>query len=168
MKNTTIEEHRVRVKNTGNVVFKKFNTLLSNDTIELDSSEIINQVWDEIDCKGCANCCKSARIEWVAEDISRISSHLGMSISKFIDTFLTKSTNISNGEVWYGKQQPCSFLDLDTNLCTIYDVRPNVCSGYPYIQNKNLIYSHNIHSNNISYCPATYRWVELMIENSKI
>jgi len=168
MNNKTIEEHKLRVSKTGNVVFGKYNQIRNAEADELDSSEIITQVWKEVDCKSCANCCKSLKIEWNTEDITRISQHLNMSIIEFVDKYLVKSTDVSMGEIWYGKTKPCSFLDLDTNLCTIYDVRPSVCAEWPNIKSKNLMRDYSYYTDSIVSCPATYRWVELMIENSKI
>jgi Fe-S-cluster containining protein len=168
MKNSTIESHRVRVKETGSIVFKKFNTLLFNDIVESDSSEVIEQVWKEIDCKSCANCCKSSSPILNVGDIERIASHFKMNNVDFTNKYLNKKNNPSDKEMWEIKTKPCSFLDLDTNLCTIYDVRPDSCSTWPNIQSKSLLHNHDQHSYSILHCPATYRWVELMIENSKI
>lgn len=168
MNNTTIEEHKIRVSKTGQIVFNKLNKVKSDTVDELDSTEIIDEVWKEIDCKTCANCCKSIKVHWNSEDINRVAQHLNIDTIEFIDMYLVKDTDTSNGEMWFGKTKPCSFLDLNTNLCTIYDVRPDVCAVWPKIQNKNLARDYSFYTDSAVSCPATYRWVELMIENSKI
>lgn len=166
--NSIIESHKLRVKETGGVVFKKFNKLLSGELVELDSSEIIEQVWNEVDCKSCANCCKSSAASMDIYDIERISNHLNMSNVDFINKFLNKKNKDNEPDSWVINTKPCPFLDLGSNLCTIYDVRPGACSAWPNIESTTLITNHDQHSYSILHCPATYRWVELMVENSKI
>lgn len=168
MTNNIIEIHKLRVKETGATVFKKFNKVISDNSLELDSSEIIEQVWQEIDCKSCANCCKSSAAEMDINEIERISRHLNIGTVDFINKYLYRKNNSDGKESWIVKSKPCPFLDLSTNLCSIYDIRPESCSAWPNIKSQNLIINHEQHSYGILHCPATYRWVELMIENSKI
>jgi Fe-S-cluster containining protein len=163
-----IESHKLRVKETGAIVFNKFNKIPTNELTESDSTEIIEQVWNEIDCKSCANCCKSSAASIDIDDIKRISNHLNMSSGDFINKFLNKKNKDNEPDSWVINTKPCPFLNLGSNLCTIYDVRPTACSAWPNIESNTLTQNHDIHSYSILHCPATYRWVELMIENSKI
>ena len=63
---------------------------------------------------------------------------------------------------WMNKQQPCQFLDLNTNMCSIYAVRPADCAGFPHLTKRKMVNYMHVHKQNIAYCPATYRMVEKM------
>ena len=63
---------------------------------------------------------------------------------------------------WMNRQQPCQFLDLSTNMCTIYAVRPADCAGFPHLTKKKMTDYMHVHKQNIAYCPATYKMVEKM------
>jgi Fe-S-cluster containining protein len=67
---------------------------------------------------------------------------------------------------WMNVKQPCQFLDLKTNMCNIYAVRPRDCAGFPH-HNKKMgeDYMH-MYKQNIEYCPATYRLVEGIMEKA--
>jgi hypothetical protein len=61
---------------------------------------------------------------------------------------------------WMNKKQPCQFLNLTTNMCSIYEVRPDDCAGFPHLKKKKMVEYIHVHQQNISYCPATYKMVE--------
>ena len=46
------------------------------------------EVWEEIDCLTCANCCKVMSPTFTKKDITRISSHLGMTEDAFREKWL--------------------------------------------------------------------------------
>jgi Fe-S-cluster containining protein len=60
------------------------------------------------------------------------------------------------------KKQPCQFLNLVDNKCSIYEVRPEDCSGFPHLSKKMKDYIH-VHKQNVEYCPATHKLVEKMM-----
>jgi hypothetical protein len=61
--------------------------------------------------------------------------------------------------------RPCQFLDLKTNMCSIYEVRPADCAGFPHFTKKKMINYMHVHKQNIEYCPATFKMVQKMMEN---
>lgn len=61
------------------------------------------------------------------------------------------------------RSQPCQFLDLTTNMCSIYEVRPADCADFPHFHRRPATDYFYIHKQNIQYCPATM----LLIENLK-
>ena len=69
---------------------------------------------------------------------------------------------------WVNISQPCQFLDLSTNMCSIYEVRPADCAGFPHLAKKKMVDYMHVHQQNIEYCPATYKMVEKMMEKIKI
>lgn len=115
------------------------------------------EVWKETQCLNCANCCKTMTPTFTPEDLTRISQHLGMTEQAFKDKWLYKEKK-RNGD-WMNRKQPCQFLNLEDNKCTIYEVRPIDCAGFPHFDKKMAEYNH-VHLQNIQYCPATFTLME--------
>lgn len=118
------------------------------------------EVWKEVDCLSCANCCKKMTPTFSKTDIRRISAHFGQTPEEFYKKWLMKD---SNKDV-VNKKQPCQFLDLKTNKCSIYAIRPSDCAGFPHLTKKPWRDYAYIHKQNIDYCPATFRLIEKLIE----
>ncbi|MDE3234643.1 MAG: YkgJ family cysteine cluster protein [Bacteroidota bacterium] len=125
------------------------------------AEEIDKEVWQEIDCLSCANCCKKMSPTFTTKDIKRISAHVGMTADEFKEKWLYLDKKDKD---WMNTKQPCQFLDLRTNMCSIYEVRPADCAGFPHLTKKKMVEYIHVHQQNIQYCPATYRMVEKMIE----
>lgn len=117
------------------------------------------QVWAEADCLSCANCCKTMSPTFNAKDIRRISAHFNMSPGQFKEKWLFFDKKDKD---WMNKKQPCQFLDLTTNMCSIYAIRPDDCAGFPHLTKKKMIDYMHVHRQNIAYCPATFKMVENM------
>jgi len=128
---------------------------LNRITLEADA-----EVWKETTCLNCGNCCKTMSPTYNGADIRRISSHLQMSRSAFVKKWLRKDPD---GD-WINKTEPCQFLDEVTNYCSIYEVRPQDCSGFPHHTRKHTVQYLHVFKQNIEYCPATFRLVEKMME----
>ena len=114
-------------------------------------------VWKEIDCLSCGNCCKKMTPTFTPADMRRISAHLGMSVAEFKEKWLTYDKK--DGD-WQNTRQPCQFLDLKDNKCSIYAVRPADCAGFPHLTKKKPQEYMHVHKQNLAYCPATLRMVE--------
>jgi Fe-S-cluster containining protein len=119
------------------------------------------EVWRETDCLSCANCCKTMTPTFNNADIRRISAHLGYSVADFKARYLRKERG-KDGD-WLNKVEPCQFLNPADNKCSIYEVRPADCAGFPHLPKKMLEYMH-VHKQNVEYCPATFRLVEKMMQ----
>ena len=117
------------------------------------------EVWKETDCLSCANCCKTMTPTFNNADIKRISAHFGQTPDEFKRKWLKKDRQ---GD-YVNTRQPCQFLNLKDNKCSIYEIRPLDCSGFPHLPKRMKDYIH-VHKQNIEYCPATYRLVEKMME----
>lgn len=118
------------------------------------------EVWKDMDCLACANCCKTMSPTFTTEDVKRISKHVGMSAQAFRDKYLYFEKGDKD---WMNKQQPCQFLNLTDNKCSIYEVRPSDCSGFPHHTKKNVLEYTHVYKQNVEYCPATYKLVERMM-----
>ncbi|HMN33368.1 MAG TPA: YkgJ family cysteine cluster protein [Chitinophagaceae bacterium] len=114
------------------------------------------ETWNEVDCLECANCCKVMTPTFTNEDIKRISSYVNMNENEFTDKWLKveeESKDVVN------KIQPCQFLNLETNKCTIYEVRPADCREFPHFKRKPFGDYNHVHEQNIEYCPATFKLI---------
>lgn len=132
--------------------------------LDLLCDEKDKEVWAEIDCLSCANCCKVMSPTYTFQDIKRIASHLGMRPKDFKEKWLYRDKKSND---WMNRSLPCQFLDLATNLCSIYEVRPADCAGFPHLIKKPITDYIYIHKQNIEYCPATMLFVEKMFEAIK-
>lgn len=142
--------------------FKSFLTRLENNPPrKLDELAVQadRDVWMETDCLSCANCCKTMSPTFNTKDLKRISAHLGMSVKAFKEKWLYYDKKDKD---WMNRQQPCQFLDLTTNMCSIYEVRPDDCAGFPHLTKKKMKDYLHVHKQNIEYCPATFKMVEKM------
>lgn len=120
-----------------------------------------NEVWKEIDCLSCANCCKKMTPTFTEKDIKRASLYLKIPTETFKKNWLQYS---KKNQEWTNLTQPCQFLDLSSNKCKIYNARPADCSGFPHLTKKNPVSYLHVHQQNIKYCPATFLMVQKMME----
>lgn len=156
----------LRLFNKSVLIYKrKFRRFLSklekNPPKDLDKiAEAVDaSVWKEVDCLTCANCCKTMSPTFTVKDIKRISAHLGMKPLAFREKYLYLEKKDKD---WMNKQQPCQFLNLNNNMCSIYEVRPADCAGFPHLTKKKMVDYIHVHKQNIQYCPATFKMVEKM------
>lgn len=144
--------------------FKKYLAKVENNppkNIDIISNEINTEVWKEIDCLSCGNCCKKMTPTFTSQDIKRISSHFKMSIKAFKEKWLQYDKKAAD---WMNNITPCQFLDVSNNICSIYEVRPSDCAGFPHLNKKKMVDYIHVHQQNVEYCPATFKMVEKMME----
>jgi Fe-S-cluster containining protein len=121
---------------------------------------IAQEVWDEVDCLTCANCCKKMTPSFTTKDLKRISAHFNQTPEAFSNQWLKKDKN----KDMVNMSQPCQFLDNKTNKCSIYAIRPTDCSSFPHLTKKKWTDYFHVHKQNIDYCPAAFKMVEKMIQ----
>jgi uncharacterized protein len=142
---------------------RRFLTKLENNpprTLDVIAAEADKEVWQEVNCLACSNCCRNMSPTFTFQDMKRISAHFGMTISAFKEKWLYKA---KDGD-WMNVNQPCQFLDRKTNMCSIYAIRPADCAEFPHLKkNRTKDYIH-VHKQNVQYCPATFKWTEKLIE----
>lgn len=119
--------------------------------------ETHEEVFEEIDCLTCANCCKTTGPLYTEKDIERIAKHLRMKSAEFEAQFLRVDED--NDKVL--QNLPCFFLNED-NTCSIYDVRPKACREYPHTDRKKIYQINRLMLKNTEICPAAQVWVEKM------
>jgi len=134
-----------------------------------NKNEVLNQLpglheaaFSKIDCLQCANCCKNYSPRFKTPDIKRISKHLKMRESEFIETYL----KVDEDGDFVVRSTPCPFLGSD-NFCNIYDQRPSDCQRFPYTDEDVFIKRQQLTLKNSTFCPITYYVLEKLIEANK-
>jgi len=127
--------------------------------IDQRTAQVEQEVWKEVDCLTCANCCKKMTPTFTQQDIKRISKHFNQTPEEFRRQWLVRDRN----KDLVNKKQPCQFLNLSDNKCSIYAIRPVDCSGFPHLSKKKWSEYAHVHKQNIDYCPATFKMVEKMM-----
>ena len=136
---------------------KLFSKLKKSKPARLDDvvRELHDEVFENIDCLKCANCCKTTSPTFYDKDIERLSKHLKLKPSQFIEKYL----HIDEDNDYVLNSSPCAFLDSD-NYCTVYEARPLACREYPHTNRKRFYQILDITLPNTSICPAAYKIVE--------
>lgn len=162
-KSFTLISFRERAKQN-RISFRRFLTRLKKDPpggLDQKTELAEREVWKEVDCMKCANCCKVMTPTYTEKDIRRIARFLGKTVQQVKSSWLKKERG---EDTWVNKSVPCQFLDLKTNHCTIYEVRPADCEGFPHLSKKKMVDYIHVHHQNLDDCPATFRMVEKMRE----
>src|SRR3954467_10251508 len=92
------------------------------------------EVFEEINCLECANCCKTTSPIFYQTDIERVAKFLRMKPGDFIEKYL----RVDEDKDYVLKSSPCAFLDSE-NYCTIYESRPKACREYPHTDRKKMV-----------------------------
>jgi len=124
--------------------------------LDLIMQDLHHKEFEKTDCLTCANCCKTTSPIFTEKDIQRIAKHLKMKVVNFIANYLERDAD----DFYVLKTAPCTFLDLQDNTCSIYDVRPKACSEYPHTNRRKFIQLTNLTLKNTEICPAVFNIVE--------
>ena len=136
---------------------KLFKSLKKRKPKNLDT--IVQQahvdVFDEIDCLECANCCKSLGPRITDADIARLAKYLKFKPGKLIEKYF----RIDEDGDYVFQTMPCPFLMSD-NYCMVYESRPKACREYPHTDQKRFYQVLDLTKENVKTCPAVYEIVE--------
>jgi len=141
-------------ENTAFRAFVKMEVELSDRRLNTLVSETTSQVWKHIDCRSCANCCRTRQPVFSRVEVQRIAAYLGLTMEEVRTRYLTSDAETGK---YITQALPCPFLD--GNLCGIYEVRPAVCANYPHLH-------RNFRSrlwqaiDNAETCPIVYNVLE--------
>jgi Fe-S-cluster containining protein len=119
------------------------------------------EAFSHINCLECAACCRNYSPRFKTPDIKRISRHLNMKESVFIETYL----RLDEEGDYVVRQTPCAFLGAD-NFCSIYEVRPSDCVRFPYTDEDVLLKRPNLTLKNSTFCPAVHFVLEKLAESN--
>jgi uncharacterized protein len=117
------------------------------------------EIFDQIDCLQCANCCKSISPTLYDKDIERLARFLKIKPSEFINQYL----QMDEEKDYVFKQTPCPFLDTE-NYCIVYKDRPKACREYPHTNRPRFYQILKLTLKNTYVCPAAYYVMERLKE----
>ena len=122
-----------------------------------NSIALAEKTWEEVGCLNCANCCKKMTPTFKKVEVKRIAEHIGLSYKEYFEKYLTIDDD--NGDI-INKSTPCQHLNLKTNKCSVYEIRPADCRLFPHFQRKDFHDISYVIAENVAACPATLIFVE--------
>jgi hypothetical protein len=130
---------------------KFFSKLKARPPKDLDERfhDLHNNVFREINCLNCANCCKTTSPIFRDVDIDRLAKHLGVKPGQLIGDHL----HLDHEGDYVLNVAPCPFLGPD-NYCSVYEARPRACREYPHTDRKNMLQILPLTLRNTLVCPA--------------
>lgn len=152
---------RQRAKDEKKANKKYFDTLARRRPRQLDTivSTLHEEVFREIDCLQCANCCKTTSPIFRDKDIEHIAAFLRLRPGELVARYL----HIDEDGDYVLNSSPCPFLGPG-NYCSIYEARPRACREYPHTSRKNFHQILNLTLKNTMICPAAFEVVKRLRE----
>ena len=139
---------------------KKFlQRLKDEDPRKVDGAfhRLHEEVFEEINCLDCGNCCKTTSPIFYQADIERLSKSLRIKPGDFISKYL----RLDEDRDYVLTTAPCPFLGTD-NYCAVYEDRPKACREYPHTDRKKMVQITDLTYKNTLVCPAVLEMVERM------
>ena len=112
------------------------------------------QVFEEVNCLDCGNCCRTLGPRITDADIRRVSSALKIKPSELTGKYL----HLDEDNDYVFNTMPCLFLGTD-NYCSIYENRPRACRDYPHTDRRRMQQLFAITLKNTETCPAVFEIV---------
>lgn len=152
-----LDRFREQAKNRAAENKKYLQSLKRKDPRQVDNEfhHLHEEVFEEIDCLTCANCCKTTSPIFYQNDIERMAKSLRMKPGDFIEKYL----RIDEDKDYVLKSSPCPFLDGE-NYCSVYNDRPKACREYPHTDRKKMVQITELTYKNTLVCPAVLEMVE--------
>jgi uncharacterized protein len=156
-KPVNLDQFKLRASNKEQENRKFLANLRKKDSRKLDDlfHSAHEEVFQEIDCLACANCCKTTSPIFYQNDIERVAKALRMRPADFVEKYL----RIDEDNDYVLKSSPCPFLDSD-NYCVVYEDRPKACREYPHTDRKKVVQITDLTLKNTMVCPAVLEIVE--------
>jgi len=115
------------------------------------------QIFKEVNCLDCGNCCHTLGPRIIDADVRRISAVLKIKPSELTEKYL----HLDEDNDYVFRTMPCPFLGPE-NYCTIYNYRPRACREYPHTNRRRMYQILGITLKNTTTCPAVFEIVERM------
>jgi Fe-S-cluster containining protein len=139
----------------------EFDGALSDEALDALVEEVANPIVAAIDCKQCANCCRSLDVCLIPPDIDRLSAALHIPIEDVITRYADEDLGMAHGEWAVIPEHPCPFLR--GKLCSIYANRPHACRIYPQFT-PDFRYNMDDAIEGASFCPIIYNVLSTLVE----
>jgi Fe-S-cluster containining protein len=152
-----LDRFREMAKNKATENRKFLQSLKKKNPRKVDDAfhELHEEVFEEVNCLDCANCCKTTSPIFYQTDIERVARSLRMKPGDFIEKYL----HIDEDKDYVLKSSPCPFLDKE-NYCSVYEDRPKACREYPHTDRKKMVQIMDLTYKNTLVCPAALEIVE--------
>ncbi len=121
--------------------------------------QLHDEVFAEVKCLQCANCCRTTGPLFTQQDIERIAAHLAQPVGHFIREYLQMD---EDGD-FVLQTTPCAFLSTDDNTCSIYAIRPDACRDYPHTHRANQQSIFDLTLKNAEVCPAVLEILDRLV-----
>ena len=131
----------------------------SGRRLDTEVHELCRRISEQIDCRKCANCCKTCGPILKMPDVRRLTKHLNLKLADFQQKYLMVD---KEGEGYSFRQIPCPFLQQ--NLCSVYNQRPGDCRSYPHLHKKDFVFRLAQAVSNCSVCPIVFNVYEELKE----
>jgi len=138
--------------------YKRFLQKADKNRVLKQLPKLHQEAFSKINCLHCASCCKNYSPRFKTPDIKRISKHLKMRESGFINKYLL----VDEDGDFVLNSKPCPFLGND-NYCSIYEERPSDCRRFPYTAEDVFIKRKELTQKNSTFCPITYYVLEKLL-----
>ena len=143
-------------------IYKQYLQRAKKNDVLAQLPRLHEEAFSKVDCLHCANCCKNYSPRFKTPDIKRISRHLQMRESDFIEKYL----KVDEEGDFVVKSLPCPFLGAD-NYCSIYEQRPSDCQRFPYTNEDVIIKRQSLTLKNSTFCPITWYVLEGLLATIK-
>lgn len=152
-----LQRHAERSSGKARENRKFLNSLKNENAAKVDAAfhRVHDEVFGEIECLACANCCKTTSPIFYQNDIERLAASLRIKPGDFIERYL----HIDDDNDYVLRSTPCPFLD-EENHCTVYEERPRACREYPHTRRKKMFQLTELTYRNTLVCPAVFEIVE--------
>lgn len=121
--------------------------------------ELHDEVFDDIDCLKCGNCCSTISPIIINKDIERISRKLKTKPASLVEAYL----RVDEDDDYVFRQTPCPFLGTDL-YCAVYSDRPKACAEYPHTDRIKFYQALDLSLKNTETCPAVFEIFEKLKE----
>lgn len=136
------------------IAFARYLKTQSPEHVDKVVHKIAGEVTAAIDCTACAKCCRALVIAPDYKDVSRLAAHVALTTQDFRKKYMRLD---AEGDVVM-RQRPCPFLK--SNMCSVYEARPNLCRTYPYLDQPDFVGTINRVLRNVHVCPIVYNTYE--------
>ena len=152
---------REKAKKNYSIYKTFFRSIKKNQLKNLDDTihYIHEEVFEDIDCLSCANCCRSLGPRISDRDIEKIASALRIKPRDVVDKYL----KIDEDGDYVFKSMPFPFI-CDDNYCSIYNDRPKACREYPHTDRKKFFQIYNLTIKNSETCPAIQKILDRLMK----
>lgn len=143
----------------------EFDGTLNDDELDALVENIAAPIVAAIDCKQCANCCRSLDVCLVPNDLDRLSTALLIPIEDVVTRYADEDLGAEHGEWAVIPERPCPFLA--GKLCSIYAHRPQACRIYPQFT-PDFRYNMEDTIEGAATCPIIYNVLTELLDHVEI